>query len=506
MDRFIRELEIGEIYQRNKWQFELKSEFIPSLNTQENIYTQEFYFFIPNSLQINEETYHKSQFYQDRTNLIRYKTPKFELKELCDTTNTKSPLNRLSVFCNEKPSHETLHFIKDELKLLANSVRSSIRERVGRLVMKKTEEQILKNEIQELCEDLKIFRHDYLSVQSDFIKKWASIKEQSYFLYIDEFLSETVDYYLIGLLDHIKYSNLSNRKEITKVVSEVILQEKYYREHILKKTPISEKDTLKNESILYTKSLLNKFVADALLLHTVHASVVKRFQNLIGSFAAAIAMLVFFVLFTTQSNVLIINSFPFIVLTVLLYVLKDRIKESLKNLSYHQFAKWFSDYKTEIFSPDGSKFVGKMGEYISFIHQKELPEDIKRVRNREFHAVLEAFTRPEQVLYYKKQIKTYTADKSNNARRRALNIVFHFNIERFLQKADDPSHDYITMDPETLELYQINIPKVYHLNMIMKNMYFDKDGNQKNELKKFRLILDKNGIKRIEHISTQINA
>lgn len=80
MDEFIEDLTSGELQIRDRWQFELKSEFFPSSSQKNSHYNQEFYFFIPNALQINKLTYRKEDFYIDLTNLIRYKTPTFSLK------------------------------------------------------------------------------------------------------------------------------------------------------------------------------------------------------------------------------------------------------------------------------------------------------------------------------------------------------------------------------------------------------------------------------------------
>lgn len=508
MNRFRKELEIGEIHQRDQFQFELKSEFIPVANLKNNYFTQEFYFFIPNSLQVNQDTYSNSQFYKDQTNLIRYKTPEFTLRELCSPSNTKSPLTRLLKYCESQPNQENVFIVEEELKLLGNVVRSSIRERVRKLVDKLDNKSFydntkpLQSEAQQLCEDLVEFRKRYLEVQADFSNKWTSVTLQNHFLYIDEFVSDSINYYLTGMLDRLRRSNLQNRDEVGIIIGNLLATEKRHREEILKEPTITDEDTVSNEYILYRSSLLNKYVLDALLLNTTRSSVAKRFRNLIGSIAAGIAMLFFFVLFVKGGSVFIINSSPFILLTVLLYILKDRIKESLKTLSYRQFAKWFSDYKTEITSPSGSTKVGKMEEYFSFVREDEVPEEITRMRNREFHVVLETFKRPEQVLYYKKKITLYHTDTPPDARRKALNIIFRFNISQFLIKADNPTHQYVTVDPETLEFFRAMLPKVYHLNIILKNTYFEKEKGIKTEFRKYRLILDKNGIKRVEHILT----
>ncbi len=501
MEEFLRNLEIEEIHIRDRRQFELKSEFLPFPKLKKNRYTQEFYIFIPNALQVNEDSYSKANFYGDQTNLIRYKTPEFKLKELYDETNKKSPLIRLNQMSLRTIKKDKIKEIEYELKLLGNICRSSIRENINFLIKKqdkKGDKSYLK-EVKNFCHELIKFRKSYFKMQNKFLKNSTTPNLQSHFLYVDEFISNTIDYYLTGFIEHLQNLYLSNFQEITQNLFEIIANEKKHREEFLKEPSYLEDDPIKSEFILYRSSLLNKFVIDALLLNTARSSILKRLKNIVGAISAGIAMLFFFVLFIWQRSYFLINSLPFILITVFLYILKDRIKESFKSMSYRQFAKWFSDYDTNIFLPEGKPIFGKISEYFSFVEEKQLPKEIIQIRNREFHAVLETFKRPEKIIFYKKTISLYR-EKRSYGRRQALNIISRFNISKFLKKADNATKNYLSVDIKTKELVRNVLPKVYHLNIIMKNTYLGKDLKTHTELKKFRIILDKNGIKRVEHV------
>lgn len=284
----------------------------------------------------------------------------------------------------------------------------------------------------------------------------------------------------------------------------MLVQEKLYRNQVLSEPQINKEDPKENEYVLYRKGLLNKFVLDALLLSTVRQSIRKRFGHVVGSIAAGIAMLIFFVLFVFGGRVFIINSIPFILVTVFLYIIKDRLKEALQTISFRQFSKWFSDYKTDIFSPEGNIMLGKMYESVSFLSLEGLPDEIIKKRDREFHAVLESMKRPEHVLYYKKRIKIFQHEENGYSRRSALSIIFRFNIRKFLEKADDPTQNYTTIDPATKECVTITLPKVYHLNIILKKTLIDENNTPQSEYKKFRIILDKNGITRVEQVRSPL--
>jgi hypothetical protein len=500
MDRFIKELMVGDIHLRDKWQIELKSEFVPLRGISKNTFKQEFFLFIPNSLQINEETYPKEHFYRDRTIFLRYKTPEFSLQELDDPANCKSPLAKLRTLLDTP--HLQFSAVEDELKLLGNVLRSSLREEV-RLIVNKlrvgTPNQTdIATDIDQLCKNLNRVRKKYLAIQGEFDTKWKAQKLNIYFRYNDEFISNTINYYLTGLLAEIRNQIPDVPQNIVRLLCEVLEKERQHRKKTLGEPTITDEDSISNEFILYRSSLLNKFILDALLLNTQGTSVTKRFSNLIGSISAGIAMLFFFVLFVWQGQILMINSFSFIMITVILYILKDRIKEILRVVSFRQFSRWFSDYTTEIRSPDGTNNLGRLKESFSYIEEKKLSKDIQKIRDREFHDILETIKRPEKVIYYKKELTLYKQKNHRDLRRNALNLIFRFNIRHFLNKADNPTHEYLKVDPQSFNFVRADLPKVYHINIIMRNTYLKKDFSKMVELKKFRLIINKSGIKRIE--------
>ena len=81
-----------------------------------------------------------------------------------------------------------------------------------------------------------------------------------------------------------------------------------------------------------------------------------------------------------------------------------------------------------------------------------------------------------------------------------MNLIYRFNIHTFLQKADNPTHDFVKIDLESHDFKRQELPKVYHLNIILKNTFIDENLKEEIEFKKFRIILDKNGIKRVEKL------
>ena len=156
-------------------------------------------------------------------------------------------------------------------------------------------------------------------------------------------------------------------------------------------------------------------------------------------------------------------------------------------------------------SPGRKNELGTIEESFSFVELARLPKEIKEIRNREFHTVLEEYQRPENIIFYKRTIRI-NAPATVGARRYGLNIIFRFNIHRFLYKAADPSETHLLIDSITRKLTSVRLPKVYHLNLIIASRAVESDDRSKKEtsveFKKLRLVIDKNGIKRIEQLKT----
>lgn len=483
MDEFLEDLKSGEIRFRDRWQFELKSEFSPNATTHENSYTQEFYFFIPNSLQITSKTYSREDFYKDLTNLIRYKTPIIPLKDFID-----APLFQLNAL--EEPSK-----LQTELKLMGNVFKSSLRREIQNILSFSLPPE---EEVRNLCNDIEHFRKAFLQLPT--VCKFDKSPELTEtYGYLDEFIGTSIDYYLTGLLDQFRTHHSPVPASIEDNLCKIILQENEHKEKTHHALLQFSSDTARDEQILYRLSLLKKYFLDALLLRVDRISVQERFGTVISSFSAAIAMLVYVLLFVWQGQWFVINSLPFVVITVAAYVLKDRLKEGLKALSYKRAFSYFSDFSTKILSPQ-DEVIGELKESFIFVDEEQIPEDIRKIRNFDFHAMLKSFKRPEQVFYFKRIVKTYLPENKKLDRLKSLTISLRYNLQDYLEKASDPYHSFSTLDKSTRTILKLRLPKVYHLNVILKNQYLDDLGQKVVELQKFRIIIDKNGIKNIEQI------
>lgn len=477
MRHFLGSLHPGDIQLRDNWQFELKSEVFPLKGKKKQCFVQEFYLFIPNALRINPHTYSKSQFYNDQSCFIRHKTPQMEISSAIDLANPISPLYQFEL---HRKSGDLIEAEKS-LKLFGNIIRSALRVRIASIVSLIHHQQNIEQEIGLLKEELHL-----LNEVLEAFKK--NLSDEARLLicldYVHQFINNVTSYYLVGCLDVLRHVHRSDE------LSDQLLTD------LLKgyETVDEEMSEQESEKVLYRRSLLNKYVLDALLLSINRFSIKQKWGDIIASLAAFIAMFIFLIFFTWQSKYVVVNSAAFILITSTLYIVKDRLKEWLKQfaLAYRSI----SDFTTEIKTPDERYTIGKQKDFFSFIKQEQMDKEIASIRNSEFHEVLDQFQRPEHIIYYKNQVELNPMIDDEG-----LNLVFRLNIHSFIAKAGNSSRAFMTLDRQTGGILMRPLPKVYHINIVLKNRYFESDQTEKTEIKKFRLVVDGNGIKRVQQVA-----
>lgn len=504
IEDFWTEINEGEIHARDHLQFELKSEFIIHPELKKNIYKQDVFLFIPSTLQINQQTYSKDQFYRDQTNIIRYKTPSITLKELVDPFKASSPLQRIRSFTTLSKESFSLSKTIDELKLLGTIFRVQLRKRIYTIVQKIKqlpsfdESSSQSHEISILQKEVEDVLHTFRALQHSVLPLMHLPPLSKAFKCLDEILSITMEEHFLILV-----ASLREKGEFyassDHLLCKSVLKEKMYRKSHELGLSADSYSSFSNESILYREGLLNRYILDALRLKNVRFSLEEKHKNILSAISAGLAMFIYMGLFVWKSPEYVLNSFPFVILAVFLYILKDRVKEGVKNLFHQKAGRWFPDFSTKIQSPNGTK-IGTLSESLTFIENEDLPRTFRHLRHHRFEDEFDILKKEETILHYKKEVILNRPHLSKNGRRKEITTIFRLNIHRFLEKAGEALQTTLVLDPYTQEIKEKKMPKVYHLNIIIQNSYLTDDGKENTEVKTFQVVLDKNGIKRVEHL------
>lgn len=469
---FWREIEEGYIHVRDRLQFELKSEFITKGGKKDSVFLQELYFFIPESLLINPQTYTREQFYLDEINFIRTKTPLLTLEEIIDLNNVDSPLFKIKSHLNSNYDKKLLSY---ELKMLANIFRSTFRVEVKGLI--NAVETVHTNNydfhIANFCKNTHILKKEFRELKKEIEEKRPDVLDVAY--HVEEYLGTVLDNYLAGTIDFLRHHGMQKGEESDQLLCDLILEEGIHPE--MKGN---------EEKILQRMSFLNKYFYEVLYLKNVRVELKKKHGATIGMIAAGAAMFVYMILFVWKATTFGINSIPFVVFAVFFYILKDRIKEGLKELYHKNAYRWFPDYSTEILSHKGLS-IGSLNE--SFLFVQSIPVDVESFRKADQDENMNV----EMIIQYKKEIILNTEWPVQ------LNTLFRFNIHKFLEKAADSVQIRPKLDAETREILYETLPKVYYLTLLLKNSFEDR-----SEIKKFRISIHKQGIEKVQYLGSLI--
>jgi hypothetical protein len=151
---------------------------------------------------------------------------------------------------------------------------------------------------------------------------------------------------------------------------------------------------------------------------------------------------------------------------------------------------------------DGKHKLGVLREKVSYLQPGDVPKKVMALRNRDDMAKLDNFGQDEIIICYAKDItlfadtfKTIYADVPDIT---GLNDIMRYDIRAYLKRMAEPVQEKSYLDDG--ELKTVLCHKVYYLNFISK---YTSISSQKEKIYRHsRLVLDQEGIKRVEHVPT----
>jgi hypothetical protein len=260
------------------------------------------------------------------------------------------------------------------------------------------------------------------------------------------------------------------------------------------------------EYFTYHMSLLKKTVQNALFLETRAIEADDVFlRNAIAGTGAALAAI--WALATqlpttlaglpTSTQMLVFGG------AVLAYVMKDRIKSLTSEFLIARLRRF--DHKSWLHGPTMA-LLGLGGvrirsrELMRFLATAEVPEVITR-RRLAHRTVRRAERHGEVVIHYRKEITAVVDPDQPIPEGYSLRDILRLNVRHFLVRLDDPLDRHTFFDPETGGFQAADLPKVYHLNLVLvvRRRTGEGDGGEEH-LEHLRVVLDKEGIVRVERV------
>ena len=490
----------------DKYQVEIKLdyEFLEGKRTSYQVST---YIFVPQNLGINVHNYPKSHFYRDIQNYIRLKTPTLILRDFTEhSTSPLATIEEIIAIENWANDPECKRLLISSLKFLSSMLKSSIREHFN-LIDKRISEAAPNSKIdliiRSLVEEFLVESHKIVDKYRAFYPTFnlPNVDEQIFtsYQFTDESISLLIEESSVEMFQIAEnyLKKRSHKAEFQHELSKCVQTEiKHRKSHgyasILK-------DGEDNEEFIFRSSVLKKYASSVLYLSTDIRREGTALEHVLFAAAAGISML-FATLIAFDFQKRYGNfSFPFFAALVVGYMFKDRIKELGRSFFSRYLQSTLYDRRINIRTQDGKHKLGVLREKVSFVEEKDIPAAIIHARNRDQITELDNDWRGEHIICYSKKIVLF-----NNAFKKVyadapeitgINDITRYDIRAYLNKMAEPVQERSYLDGS--QLTTITCHKVYHLNFLA--MY--KSLPQKEKIyKRIRLILDREGIKRIESV------
>lgn len=490
-----------DVRNHSRRQLELKTQY-PLYDNKKSNYSLDLYLFTPGQLNIDSKNYGIKQFLKDYKSNVRYSSPRISLSGLLNLECSLSPLNRIDKKLDELTRRARLdeNYILYELRVLTNIYRlemKSVSDLIIREIKKGDDLFIVKAKIESHLELIEKFLIRLRSFYLDFMIPEISDKLKEALRWADESISMVTEKALLRVYDKtLKYAYMS---DIRKSLIETIEYELTYRSKKGFITMLEEDQPLLGETISYRESILKKWSQGAMYMNLERSKTDKKVSNILSGVAASSAM-AFAVAATFVAEKLFTNySTPWIMVAIIIYMFKDRIKDSLKAILFSFMPLFIADKISNLIDPATDEKVGICKTIIRFCTTSSLPHEVKVFRDRmknPFRSILPK----ENIIHCKKNI-TVNGDRllKKHKRHNSITEITRINIEKWLKDMDDPIERFSTIKDG--EKIYIDGSRVYYLNLIVA-LKEKKDKKDKLQLFHYRLILNRKGLIKVKHLST----
>jgi hypothetical protein len=487
-------------------QLELKLAYLIRPGVRQVRYLVEAFLFIPRTLGVAKSNYRAEQFYGDTSAFLRFKTPTVELEELAAGEGSTERFKTLESLMSAGEGAREDALVRN-LKILGCIYRTALRDSTPPILraLEALEGQgtgaVMPPELAEtlLAWTLRVDAAvGQLTAMGERLKEkvpspvvrdaWGSVDE-----YI-ALLAEDVSTDLVEKLDSLL---LQGSADLRRKLADMAVR--YYRYRVERAYPSYVVEGTSNEELPYRRRILKRIVSSVLYLDVRHEQAGRWARDMIGMAAAAVAML-FAILVAIWAQVeWDMLSGPFVAIMVASYMIKDRIKEWGKAYLGRRFVRYTPDKVMRIIDPQGGVGLGTCRESVRTLVPAKVEDDILAVRHNHDSRVAED-GRPETVIHYAKEVMLYP-DKLQRGTGdfEGLNDIIRFNFAHLRRRMDKPVEAYRHVHPRTREIISVPCSRVYHVNLILRFRALD---SEEEQLERVRIVLDQQGIKRVESPSS----
>lgn len=462
-------------------------------------YAVDLYMFMPVQMGLTRERYGVQGFLHDLKSYTRYGLCNISLDKLADAACDLSPLTRLDRMIQGMTAAADFDTARAlyELKILVDLHHDEVaarRKLFGRQLKEGSSEAALRQELSAYLSDTRTFLETVRALYTKFMDPKIPEEIRQALRLTDESVSIKAEKELHRVCIALEESG--RLADVTDEVERLIAREQAYRQQMEFPSVAGADFSVQNEQYVYRESNLKKWAQSSTYMTQEADKTPIRIGHILAGVAAAIAMAFAVAAALLAQKYYAMNSLPWAILIVMAYMLKDRIKEVVRNRLISRLPALIADRVVRLIDPLGCLDVGQSRERVRFCDSADIPDDVRQMRNLKsdsFRSILPA----ERVIHFRKSLLLKSRQLLENHQRLAsIMEIIRINMSTWLGEMDDPVDELFAMKDGCRFIAKTR--RVYHINLVVR-LSSGQEGEQ-SAMFKYRLIMTRNGIERIETV------
>ncbi|MCA1808345.1 MAG: hypothetical protein LC725_02615, partial [Lentisphaerae bacterium] len=426
-------------------------------------YRLDVWFHIPRPLLRWDIGNAREYFFANLLSHTRFKAFELPLRVLSDTHDQRSPLARIHALTESGTLHQAaaIERMIYELRMLVNIFQSQFRGQCGVLehMLKdaQTPEPDIATIVNRLTDEVGKVLSVFHALETNIMSAHTPQVIRCNYRWTDESLSVRAEKNFSRI--HRILTTAEILPQLTDLCRDKIAEQIEHRRSQHYETLAQPDDERANELFSYREHQLKKWAESSMYMNITTSRTPDRIMHLLFGAAAASAMTMAVLLALLADRYFHTRSYPWVLLAVIAYVLKDRTKELLRACSLRWMPHLTYDRIQHIINPYTRRKTGSTRERLTLTNVDRTPEPVQRLRHNRQHAY-QSLNTPEDVLHYHKDVR-FQADAllATEPRLTALAEIIRLDMRHWFYRMDK-SDDRI-VHVEDGRLHTVKARRVY---------------------------------------------
>ncbi len=461
-------------------------------------YDLSFYLFSPAQLHFTKENIGTEKVIKYIQTYTRFTSPALPLSGMVDEQCDLSPLIRIHNYFRSMELGDQIDELKIiyELQTLINGFRSELKGFTDLLKQVVHEEPAnvlqYKRRITETIKQVQSVLIALRDLFPQFLDLRVTDAARTALSWTDEELGLIAIRHAIRLHDICEHEQ--EFSDLTVMIDEFIVKENAYRTGKAYESAFVSYDEQVGETLAYRESMLKKWSQSAMYMKSIESRIPKRIGHILAGMAAATAMTFAILANLYAERFFVRDSVSWVLIIILAYVFKDRIKEILRDVFGRLLPRLLANRIYRLIDPATNKDAARSQVLIKFGLDRDQPADIQKARNLQQNPFVSILP-PQDVLHYNRLISMKSKVlRGSHSRLDAITEITRIRIDDWLKEMDDPEEIHYMLEDGKRK--RVSGDRVYHVHLIA-SLKEDRKGSIPR-LFHYCLVMDRSGILRVE--------